>query len=79
MEHSLRYSGFSSCGPGGLGSCGSWALGDRLSSCGTAAYLFPSMLDLPGPGIEPMSPASAGRFSTLSHPGNSSDLPFDMG
>ena len=37
MEHSLRYSGFSSCGPGGLGSCGSWALGDRLSSCGTAA------------------------------------------
>ena len=31
---------------------------------------FPSPGDLPDPGIEPLSPALAGRFFTLSHQGN---------
>ena len=36
----------------------------RLNSCGARASLLPGMWDLPGPGIEPMSPAEAGRFLT---------------
>ena len=32
--------------------------------------LFPSAGDLPDPGIEPASPASAGGLSTLSHQGS---------
>ena len=31
---------------------------------------FPSPGDLPDPGIEPISPASAGRFFTLCHLGS---------
>ena len=53
----------------GLSSCGSRALEHRLSSCGTRAYLLCGMWDLPGPGIEPMSPALAGGFSTTAPPG----------
>ena len=53
----------------GLSSCGSRALERRLSSCGTRAYLLRSVWDLPGPGIEPMSPELAGRFSTTVPPG----------
>ena len=34
------------------------------SSCGSWAYLLHGMWDLPGPGIEPMSPALAGGFFT---------------
>ena len=61
--------GFSCCGARALGvrasvfvalwlrSCGSQALEHRLSSCGTRAQLLHGMWDLPGPGIEPMSPA----------------------
>ena len=52
----------------GFSSCGSWALERRLGSCGTRASLFRSMWDLPGPGLEPMSPALAGRFSTTAPP-----------
>ena len=33
--------------------------------------LFPAPRDLPVPGIEPMSPALAGRFSTAEPPGKS--------
>ena len=44
----------------GLSSCGSWALECRLSSCGTRAQLLLSMWNLPGPGLEPVSPALAG-------------------
>ena len=36
----------------------------RLSSCGSR-----SMWDLPRPGLEPVSPALAGRFSTTAPPG----------
>ena len=55
----------------GLGSCGSWALEHSLSSCGTWAQLLHGMWDLPGPGLEPMSPALAGGFLTTAPPGKS--------
>ena len=41
----------------------------RLSSCGSRAQLPRGMWDLPRPGLEPMSPALAGRFSTTAPPG----------
>ena len=41
----------------------------RLSSCGSRAQLLRSMWDPPRPGLEPVSPASAGRFSTTAPPG----------
>ena len=41
----------------------------RLSNCGSRAQLFRGMWDLPGPGLEPMSLALAGRFSTTAPPG----------
>ena len=71
-----RCGGFSCCGARALGawasvvvahmlsSCGSLALERRLSSCGARALLLRSMWDLPGPGLEPVSPAMAGRFLT---------------
>ena len=40
----------------------------RLSSCGARAWLLRSMWDLPGPGIEPVSPVLAGRFLTTMPP-----------
>ena len=41
----------------------------RLSSCGSRAQLLRGMWDLPRPGLEPMSPALAGRLSTTAPPG----------
>ena len=41
----------------------------RLSSCGSRAQLFRGMWDLPRPGLEPVFPALAGRFSTTAPPG----------
>ena len=41
----------------------------RLSNCGSRAQLLRGMWDLPRPGIEPVSPALAGRFSTTAPPG----------
>ena len=41
----------------------------RLSNCGSRAELLCGMWDLPGPGLEPASPALAGRFSTTAPPG----------
>ena len=41
----------------------------RLSSCGSRAQLLHGMWDLPRPGLEPVSPALAGRFSTTAPPG----------
>ena len=41
----------------------------RLSSCGSRAQLLRSMWFLPRPGLEPVSPALAGRFSTTAPPG----------
>ena len=41
----------------------------RLSSCGSWTQLLRGMWDPPGPGLEPVSPALAGRFSTTAPPG----------
>ena len=41
----------------------------RLSSCGSRAHLLRGMWDLPRPGLEPVSPALGGRFSTTAPPG----------
>ena len=40
----------------------------RLSNCGSRAQLLCGMWDLPKPGLEPVSPALAGRFSTTAPP-----------
>ena len=53
----------------GLSSCGSRALECRLSSRGARAQLLRSMWDPPRPGLEPVSPALAGRLSTTAPPG----------
>ena len=42
----------------GLSSCGSQAVERRLSRCGARAQLLCGMWDLPGPGLEHVSPAS---------------------
>ena len=52
----------------GLISCGSQALEHRLSSCVTRAQLLHGMWDLPGPGLEPVSPALSGGFLTTAPP-----------
>ena len=44
----------------------------RLSNCGSRAQLLHGMWDLPRPGLEPMSPALAGGFSTTAPPGKPS-------
>ena len=48
----------------------------RLSNCGSRAQLLRGMWDLPRPGLEPMSPALAGRFSTTAPPGKPPPLLF---
>ena len=45
---------------------GAWALGcSGFGSWGAWALLLHGIWDLPGPGIEPVSPALQGRFSTM--------------
>ena len=44
----------------------------RLSSCGSRAQPLCGMWDLPRPGLKPMCPALAGRFSTTAPPGKPS-------
>ena len=46
----------------------------RLSSCGARAWLLRGMWDLPRPGLEPVSPALAGRFLTTAPPGKPSNF-----
>ena len=48
----------------------------RLSNCGSWAQLLHGMWDLPRPGLEPVSPALAGRFSTTAPPGKPHLLSF---
>ena len=59
---------FSSCGTW-TRNCGLRALERRFSSCGAQAWLLHGMWDLPGPGLEPVSPALAGGFLTTVPPG----------
>ena len=47
----------------------------RLSNCGSRAQLLRGMWDLPTPGLEPVSPALAGRLSTTAPPGKPHDPP----
>ena len=49
--------------------CGAWLQTRRLSSCGSRAQLLRGMWDPPRPGLEPVSLALAGRFSTTAPPG----------
>ena len=82
-----HYGGFSCCGAWALGtrasvvaahglsSCGLRALDRRLSSCGAQASLLHGMWDLPRAGIEPVSPALAGRFLTSEPP---REVPVDF-
>ena len=41
----------------------------RLSSCGSRAHSLRGMRGFPRPGLEPVSPALAGGFSTTAPPG----------
>ena len=73
--------GFSCCGARALGAqasvvaacglsgCGSRVLEHRLTGCDTRAQLLRSMWDLPGLGLEHVSPELAGEFSTTTPPG----------
>ena len=49
-----------------------------LSTCGTWARLLCGMWDPPGSGIEPMSPALAGRFLGTGPPEKSLELSFKI-
>ncbi|KAJ8785458.1 hypothetical protein J1605_007055 [Eschrichtius robustus] len=48
----------------------------RLSNCGSRAQLLRGMWNLPGPGLEPVSPALAGGFLTTAPPGKPSHTSF---
>ena len=50
----------------------------RLSNCGSRGQLLCGMWDLPRPGLEPVSPALAGRFSTTVPPGKPPFSPFNF-
>ena len=83
---SLLRTGFSLVMSGGYSSL--WCAGFSLqstdsrcagfSSCGAQAEMLPGMWDLPGPGIEPMSPALAGRFLTTVPPRKSLTRVFNL-
>ena len=60
--------GFSCCEARALGVRASVTAARRLSSCGARAWLLHHMCDLPGLGMEPLSPALAGRFFTTEPP-----------
>ena len=59
----FRGTGFSGCGP--------WALEHGLRICDTWASVISDMWNLPGSGIEPVSPAAAGGFSPTAPQGSS--------
>ena len=48
----------------------------RLSSCGSRAQLLRGMWELPRPGLEPESPALAGRLLTTAPPGKPNSIAF---
>ena len=50
----------------------------RLSSCGSRAQLLRGTWDLPRPGLEPVSPALAGRLSTTAPPGKPQKIFFNF-
>ena len=50
----------------------------RLSNCGSRAQSLRGTWDPPRPGLEPVSPALAGRFSTTAPPGKPRKCSFDI-
>ena len=58
----------------GFSCCKERALEHSLRSCGTRAWLLQGTWDLPGSGIEPVSPALAGGFFTTEPPRNPSSV-----
>ena len=52
--------------------CGAWALGTGASAA--VVHGRSCMWNLPGPGLEPMSPALEGRFLITVPPGKSQNL-----
>ena len=46
----------------GLNSCSMWALENGFSGCDSGVQLLQDMCNLPGPGIEWVSPTLAGEF-----------------
>ena len=69
--HGLLIAVASRCRARALGAWASVVVACGLSSCGTQAWLLCGTWDLPGPGLEPMSPALAGGFLTTAPPGKS--------
>ena len=73
--HARAFSGYGKWGPLFIAVRGPFTIaappvaGHRLSSCGSRAQPPRDMWDLPRPGLEPVSPALAGRFSTTAPPG----------
>ena len=51
----------------------------RLSNCGSWAQLLRGMWDLPRPGLKPVSPALAGKFSTTAPPGKPKIITLEDG
>ena len=73
--------GFSCCGAQALGytgfrSCGAWAQPLQLPGSRVQAWLLHSIQDPPGPRMESVSPALAGRFFTSEPPGKPKDWFF---
>lgn len=60
-EHKLEGTWASVC-------CGAQALEYRLSSCGSGATLPHIVWNIPGLGVEPVSPSLAGEFLTIGPP-----------
>ena len=50
----------------------------RLSNCGSRAQSLRGMWDPPRPGLEPASPALAGRLSTTAPPGKPHVVEFNL-
>ena len=50
----------------------------RLSNCGSQAQLLRGMWGLSRPGLEPVAPALAGRFSTTAPPGKPNQWHFSQ-
>ena len=70
-QHRLQDSQVSVVAAHVLCSCISQALEHRLNGYGSQASLLRGIWDLPGQGMEPMSPALAGGFFTTETPGKS--------
>ena len=62
----------------GFSGCSTWALEHRLSSCDTRASLLHGMWDLPGTGVEPVSPVLAGEVFTTESPGKPCMIYFNL-